>query len=147
MTTPVSTNRPVVAPRPAAPAPAANTPAINTPAKPASGDSLALSASAQATAPKKPVVNDGREFELRETAHKWNKWDKVATWGGTGVGAVAGVFVGAFCAIGVNFSGAITPASAAAWAIGWALTAGVGYLAGRGVSKVGNAVGGVVTGK
>lgn len=149
MTTPVSNTRPVAVTRPAASAPATNAPAVNTPAKPAAtGDSLALSASAKATAPQKTVIIDGKEFELRETAKRqWNTFDKVATWGGTGIGGVAGIFVGAFCAIGVNFSGALTPASCLAWAIGWAVTAGAGYLAGRGVSKVGNAVGGLFDGK
>ena len=142
MTTPVTATRPaaaVPAPKPAAPA--ANAPAANAP-KP-TGDTLALSASAKATAPQQVVVIDGKEYLVREKKQKWDTWDKVATWGATGVGGVAGIFGGAFAALAVDFSGALNPASIAAFAVGWAVCAGIGYLTGRGISKVGHGVAGV----
>lgn len=142
MTTPVTATRPAAAPAtaPKGAAPAANAPAA--PAKQPAGDTLALSASAKATAPKQVVIIDGKEFEVREKKVKWNTWDKIATWGATGIGGVAGIFGGAFAALAVDFSGSLHPASIAAFAVGWAVCAGIGYLTGRGVSKVGNGVAG-----
>ncbi len=139
MTTPVTANRPVAAP---AAKPAANPaakPAAATTARPA-GDTLAISAKATAPA-QKTVVIDGKEFELREKGkRKWPLWEKITTFGATGVGAIAGIPIGAFCAIGVDFSGAFTPASTLAFAIGLLACAGIGYLTGRGASKAANGV-------
>ena len=143
MTTPVTAARPVAAPaaKPAANAPAANAPTA--PAKKPAGDTLALSAAAKATGPQQVVVIDGKEYVVREKKRQWNTFDKVATWGATAVGGVAGIFGGAFAALAVDFSGALNPASIAAFAVGWALCAGIGYLAGRGVAKAGNGVAGL----
>lgn len=105
-----------------------------------SSDRLALSATAKATAPQKVVVIDGKEYEVREKKTQWETWEKVTTWGATGVGAFVGIWGGAFAALAVDFSGALNPASIAAFAVGMAVCAGIGYLSGRGASKV---VGGV----
>lgn len=141
MTTPVSNARPVATPVAKPAATTAAQPATEPTARRA-GDTIALSATAKATAPQKVVVIDGKEYEVREKKHKWPLWEKITTFGATGVGGVAGVFVGAFCAIGVDFSGALTPASLAAWAVGFLICTAIGYGTGRLASKGANGVAG-----
>lgn len=142
MTTPVTANRPVAAP---AAKPAANAPAPAAPKAPAAatGDTLALSASAKATAPQKVVVIDGKEYEVREKSRKWSTLEKVATWGTTGLGTVVGGMATIAMAAPMSPTGAMSPAIWAFIGIGVAISAVSSYGAGRLLSKIGRGVAGM----
>lgn len=143
MTTPVTNASPVrnavVPTRPAAPSPTKPAP------KPA-GDSLALSATAKATAPEqKTVVIDGKEYELREKGgkKKWPLWEKITTFGTTGLGTVVGGMATIAMAAPMSPTGAMSPAIWAFIGIGVAISAASSYGVGRLLSKVGHGVAGL----
>lgn len=144
MTTPVSNARPVAKPlvRPAAPATARPV----APAAPA-GDALALSVTAKATAPEqKTVVIDGKEYELREKGgkKKWPLWEKVTTFGVTGLGTVVGGLATIAMSAPMSPTGAMSPAIWAFIGIGVAISAASSYGVGRLLSKVGHGIAGLI---
>ncbi len=132
--------RPAVGPlKPAAPSQAK-------PAAPTSGDSLALSVTAKATAPQqKTVVIDGKEYELREKGgkKKWPLWEKITTFGATGLGTVVGGMATIAMAAPMSPTGAMSPAIWAFIAIGVGISAVSSYGAGRLLSKIGHGVAGL----
>jgi hypothetical protein len=141
MTTPVSNNRPVAAARPQAAAKPAAKPVEN--ARPV-GDSIALSASAKATAPaQKTVVIDGKEYEIREkdVKKKWPLWEKITTFGVTGLGTVVGGMATIAMAAPMSPTGAMNPTIWAFIAIGVGISAASSYGVGRLASKVVHGVG------
>lgn len=145
MPTPVTANRPA-APiaRAAAPAAAPATKAAEV-ARPA-GDAIALSATAKAAAPGKTVVIDGKEYELREkdVKKKWPLWEKVTTFGITGVGTVMGFMTTVAMAAPMSPTGAMSPAIWAFLAIGTGISLASSYGVGRLASKIVHGVGNLI---
>lgn len=139
MTTPVTNTRPAAnATRPAAAPKAADKPAANVIP---TGDSVSFTP--KATAPEqKTVVIDGKEYEIREKAgkKKWPLWEKITTFGITGVGTIVGGMATLAMAAPMSPTGAMSPAIWAFIGIGTAISLASSYGVGRLASKIGHGV-------